>query len=70
MQQINPELLNRTKHIITFAGRKVKCYPSTFTFNHITGKPVAECSAQILEGEAKGKQTTVVGLAARVACNK
>ena len=68
--KINPELLDLKNNIITFAGRKVKCYPSTFTFNYITGERVAECSAKILDGEAEGKQTTVIGMAARIACNK
>ncbi len=70
--KINPDLLALRNNIITFAGRRVKCDPSTFMFNQ---RGVAECSAEILGGEFTplfeiGKQTTVVGLAARVACNK
>ena len=63
---INPELLNRTRNIVTFDGCKVKCFPSTFGFHN--GEPI--CTGEIMEGEHKGKWTSVTGEPARIGCEK
>ena len=77
MIRTNPELLNRTRYIVTFNGRKVKCFPSTFMMNAIHtifpdeyDGPVPTCTGEIMEGESKGKWTTVTGEAALVGCDK
>jgi hypothetical protein len=62
----NPELLNRTRNIVTFNGNKVKCFPSTFGSHN--GEPI--CTGEIMEGESEGKWTSVTGEAARIGCNK
>ena len=66
MIRTNPELLNRTRNIVTFNGRKVKCFPSTFGFHN--GEPM--CAGEIMEGEHKGKGTSVIGEAALIGCDK
>ena len=62
----NPELLNRTRNIVTFNGNKVKCFPSTFGSHN--GEPI--CTGEILEGESEGKWTSVIGEAALEGCDK
>ena len=62
----NPELLNRTRYIVTFNGCKVKCFPSTYGSHN--GEPI--CSGEIMEGEHKGKNTSVTGEAARIGGEK
>ena len=56
---------------ICFDGCWVTCDPSTFWINRqISGRPVAECKATIFSGKDKGKQVTVIGMAAYVGCRK
>ena len=66
MIRTNPELLNRTHHMVTFNGRKVKCFPSTYGSHN--GEPI--CTGEIMEGEHKGKWTSVTGEPARIGCEK